>query len=73
MVTILPDCRPTFKLPGLIHGGWAHAASSSFGFRVASKRLGNYGSQHSSGSANGIFFLVVPTLAGRRMLLRRPP
>src|SRR6266567_634595 len=38
--------------------GWAHAASVSFGFRVASKRLGNYGSKRSSSSAGGIFFLV---------------
>ena len=48
-----------YFVAGLIHGGWAHAASVSFGFRVTSKRLGNYGSKYSTGSANSIFFLVV--------------
>src|SRR6266851_5224770 len=53
---ILSDCRPTFN-SRLDPRGWAHAASVSFGFRVASKRFGNYGSKRSTGSANGVFFL----------------
>src|SRR6266496_2870685 len=49
---------PNPLIAGLDPRGWAHAASVSFGFPVASKRRGNYGSKHSTGSANGIFFLA---------------
>src|SRR6266702_8935791 len=57
IATILPDCHPTLRGCAWFHGGWAHAASVSFGFRVASKRLGNHGRKRSTGSADAIFFL----------------
>jgi len=60
---ILSDCHPTFNCR-LDPQGWAHAASVSFGFRVASERRGNYGSKRWAFSAGSIDFLV----EGRRSL-----
>jgi hypothetical protein len=45
-------------LPDLIHRGVARAVSVSLGFRVASKRSGDYGSKHIAGSAGSLDVLI---------------